>query len=1777
LSAAGETLYLIAADGSRVLSAVRFDAQDNGVAFGRYPDGSPVFRRLSSVTLGTNNAPPLASDLVINELHYHPASGNDAEEFVEIHNRGTNSAALEKWRLSGGVSYTFPTGTSLPAGGYLVVAKDSPKLLAAHPNLYPTRVLGDFSGKLAKGGDTIRLDKPHELLSTNQSGQLITNKVHIVVDEVSYRSAGRWGLWSDGGGSSLERIDSRGDGSLASNWADSDESSKSAWTTVEFTGVLDNGAMAAADQLQLFLLGAGECLIDNVEVIPQGGANVVANGTFDSGADGWFFQGTHEQSAWQSSSGVSGGCLHVIASDRGDTGANRIRTVLTQTLPEGSTATLRAKVRWLKGHQELLLRLHGNWLEATGNILTTRDLGSPGTQNTQYRANSGPAIVEVSHWPILPAAFQTVSVVARAEDPDGLSQILLKYRVDPSSNYVSVPMNYAGAGFYSVTTPGQATGARVAFYIEARDAGTPNAVSRFPAAAPARECLIGFGEPSTIGSFASYRLWVSQSNVNRWANREKQSNAPVDATFVYGGTRVCYNVDTLYSGSPFHTPGYNSPDGNACDYEVNFPKDDLLLGSVDFVLATIGNLNSDPTYQAEQTGFWIGRKLGAPYLNRRYIRLFFNGQQRSVLYEDAQQPNAEVVKERFPDDSSGNLHKIEDWFEFNDSAESMLGNRDATLENFTTTDGAKKAARYRWNWRPRATSESANAFTNLFQLVDALNSPQPEPFRSRVARLLNVEEFMRVLAMDRIVGNWDSYGYARGKNMFAYKPTQSPWVLLPWDVDFVFSSGGNPVTDPLFGGNEPLMNALRAFPEFQRAYWRAFSDAVNGPLQPAALTARLDPRYNAFVAAGVGSDSPQSLKDYAAQRRDYIVSQLATVAANFTVNPTVTVSNGLGVLSGTAPIDIGSIAVNGAAWSVAWTSVNNWVASVPLQTGSNYFSVVGLDTRGQVITGASNAVAMTYNAIVPAPAGAVVINEIMFKPLVPDAEYVELFNTSTTNAFDLSGWNLNGLAYTFPNGAMIPPRGYLILAKNSSVFGSVYGQNLLAFDEFSGDLQQNGETLSLLRPGQPAGTFTVVDRVRYEASAPWPATTPGSALQLRDPSQDNCRVANWTVGNVTVIPAQSLSLLAYTNTWKFMQVSNLDGVNWTAPAYNDNSWPSGPGLLAYEDNIAITPLIRTTLNPPGLATNNVLAGHADYFRTKLKLTNDLSGFTINASSYLDDGGVFYVNGVEAKRIRMADGIVTNRTFTTSQPPSGDAINPDVFTLSTALFPPGTNVVAVEVHQNGAGSSDITFGLQLVADFPGISNSVALATPGAANSVLSALAPFPPLWLNELQADNISGPTDNAGEHDPWVELYNSGTNGISLGGYFLSDSYTDFSKWAFPSNAIVPAGGFVIVWCDGQTNQATSSAVHASFRLASGAGQVAFSRLSSNSVQLVDYLNYTNLPSNWSYGDMPDGQPFYRGEMFYYTPGATNRGDSAPITVFINEWMADNKTTLADPVDSQFEDWFELYNPGTNTVDLGGYYLTDTLTNKTMYKVPKNGHYLIPPGGFLLVWADGEPSQNSTNQPDLHADFALSKGGEAIGIFAPDGTQIDAVTFGSQVTDVSQGRFPDGSATIMSMTIPTPRASNVLPNTAPTITAINALEVTLEQTLAFTVSATDTDRPPQTITFHLGTGAPANASIGRLSGDFLWKPQSAPEVVDITVIASDNGVPSLSASTVVHVTVHPLPTISAQVTVDRMQLSWPRGVLQEADEASGPYRDVTGQSPITVDLTESCKFYRLRL
>ncbi len=306
----------------------------------------------------------------------------------------------------------------------------------------------------------------------------------------------------------------------------------------------------------------------------------------------------------------------------------------------------------------------------------------------------------------------------------------------------------------------------------------------------------------------------------------------------------------------------------------------------------------------------------------------------------------------------------------------------------------------------------------------------------------------------------------------------------------------------------------------------------------------------------------------------------------------------------------------------------------------------------------------------------------------------------------------------------------------------------------------------------------------------------------------------------------------------------------------------------------------------------------------------------------------------------------------------------------------------------------------------------------------------------------------------------------------------------------------------------------------------------------MDYLNYSALPANYSYGDVPDGQPFYRQTMYHVTPGGTNSDAQPAIPVAINEWMAGNTKTLQDPLDdNKYDDWFELYNYGTNTVNLAGYYLTHSLADPTEFEIPAG--YTIPPHGFLLVWAD---KKDTIGASDLHVNFKLSKSGTSIGLFDAVGNAMDFVTFGIQVSDISEGRYPDGGANIYTLSAATPRAGNPAPNAAPVVISPGDQYVYLGQTLSFGVQASDSDLPAQTLTYSLDAGAPTNAAINPASGLFVWTPTATqtPGTNQISVRVTDDGNPPMSATQSFTITVlNPPAGAPAGVSGSVLTLTWP--------------------------------------
>ncbi len=141
--------------------------------------------------------------------------------------------------------------------------------------------------------------------------------------------------------------------------------------------------------------------------------------------------------------------------------------------------------------------------------------------------------------------------------------------------------------------------------------------------------------------------------------------------------------------------------------------------------------------------------------------------------------------------------------------------------------------------------------------------------------------------------------------------------------------------------------------------------------------------------------------------------------------------------------------------------------------------------------------------------------------------------------------------------------------------------------------------------------------------------------------------------------------------------------------------------------------------------------------------------------------------------------------------------------------------------------------------------------------------------------------------------------------------------------------------------------------------------------------------------------------------------------LLINEFCADNDSVIQDNA-GEYNDWIEIYNPSESSVNLGGMYLTDKPDNLTKWQFGEG--ITIGAGEYLLIWCDEDQEQG-----DLHTNFSLSANGEFIGLTSSDGvTVIDSISFGPQTTDVSYGRFPDGSSNWQFFDSPTPGTSNII-------------------------------------------------------------------------------------------------------------------------------------------------------
>jgi hypothetical protein len=901
LSASGETVYVTAATDDavpvpvRVLDAVKCPAMEPEVTFGRYLDGSDSFAFLSSATFGAPNTKPAINDIVINEIMYHHGTWDERYEYVELYNRSARTVSLSGWAFTDGIDYTFGPGTQLSPDSYIVVAKDPEFIAGVYSNLViGANLVGPYTGELDDHSERIRLSYPYKDVDplTGDAEVLM-----ITADEVTYYDGGRWPLWADGQGASLELRDPDSDNDTPDAWAASDESGKTGWEQFSFT-ISSNDRSYTHDSVSVFdllLLNSGEVLIDDLEMNISG-TNRLSNNGFESGETSWRFLGNHVRSFVTTEDSHSGSrCLHLIATGHGDPGANNINQSFSSTT--ASDVTFRGWAKWLRGSHFLLLRTTRERSPVqpprpahSFELTMPLNLGTPGMRNTAFVSNRGPDILNVQHAPVLPLGGEPIVVTARVTDNDGVRSVNLFYRSEGGGTFISTPMLdngssddlIGGDGIFTGTIPGASSGTMRAFYIEATDG---SASTRFPtrlqpsADVPERTCLVRVGDTLLGSRFATYRIWLSDDVINTFRSRPNLSNELMDCTFVYNNTEVFYNVGLRYRGSPFIRSGSGRDPRDRYAYRLDFNPDQKFHGREEVNLDNTEDSSRGPLQ--ERASYWFFRQMGLPYSMQEYVRPIINGRSNGV-YEDVQKIDGDYIDRWFPDDNQGYIHKIDDYFEYTADG-TGFANLDEGLKYDSSHPLLKET--YRWGFEKRSHRENDN-WDHLFDLAVALNTRSSSSnYQQTIESVIHPEHLARVLALRHAVGDWDSYGYSRGKNnAFYYALPEGKWYLLPWDIDFTLGSGDGSSTNlfSMSSGQFPEVYQFVNYPKYRQMYLDALAELVNGPWQtsygtnnpPTEFDKFLDDAARALIEDGQGSGRRDAIKQFVRDRRNYILTQV---------------------------------------------------------------------------------------------------------------------------------------------------------------------------------------------------------------------------------------------------------------------------------------------------------------------------------------------------------------------------------------------------------------------------------------------------------------------------------------------------------------------------------------------------------------------------------------------------------------------------------------------------------------------------------------------------------------------------------------------------------------------------------------------------------------------------------------------------------------------------------------------------------------------------------------
>lgn len=587
-------------------------------------------------------------------------------------------------------------------------------------------------------------------------------------------------------------------------------------------------------------------------------------------------------------------------------------------------------------------------------------------------------------------------------------------------------------------------------------------------------------------------------------------------------------------------------------------------------------------------------------------------------------------------------------------------------------------------------------------------------------------------------------------------------------------------------------------------------------------------------------------------------------------------------------------------------------------------------------------------SLTSAQAEQVIFTEINYNPAGDDPEFIEITNNTAT-PFDIGTWYFSdGVDYTFPDfsagdtGAHILKHWERILVTNvdEATFRTAYPStpvDVRIFGPFTGSLSNSGENLELSNKNG-----VIMAQLNYNDGGKWPASADGAGHTITriNPNRARGEWRNWmssaapggTPGRPPAseddLPTTTTPIAETTSEWKYDQnTGNIDrGTAWREPNFDDTDWLEGPGLFG-----------RNSSDPFG--TPWTTGGRITYYlRQEFQFNDSFSSATINLDAYVDDGLVVYLNGQEITRFNMPAGEINYDT-----PAAGNREWDDELvaiasgTDISSSLQLGRNVLAVEVHNQNAGSSDIAFG---------------------ANISITATTPPPGALPNLIFSEVHFGEDENI----DWIELHAPGNSPVSTAG--LKISPTRSLTNTIDLSGSIPAGGYLSFPATFATDEN---------------GDVDLFLIQGSTV--IDAIKLDRDLDEESFQLFPIGS----GE-FYGGPGHTQDAPNDPTNrnedIIINEIMFDA------PSDHLNGEYIELYNRSGDAINLSGWRFTEGIS----FDFPDT---IIGGNSYLVIAADSDCLLAAHGAINVLGNWkgTLRDSGELIRLVDNNGNMADEVDY----------------------------------------------------------------------------------------------------------------------------------------------------------------------------------------